>query len=303
MKCKRCGFENKEDSRFCEKCGYKLIEEQSTLKSRFPLVIGLIVAVCVVAVVGFYLVKPGEEIPAQAGPWTVKGQLVDFASTCDLKPEPSGPLSVQLSGNFTMTGCTTLDQELQQSLALIITIRNATSTNRTLTVPLLSDVIVCTNGDSEYASAFCIPNQWISTGGSSSWVTKVEDGILRVEIAPDGAVELLYLVPQFSGEVTIELVDIGSFKIEPPKTHLLCCSSSSSIQWYIPVRRAPIHAQLHVQLHAPIHAPPVKVRDGLVMIHHASTPVSKEHVRPHAPTHVDIPVGRPVELCAQSRAG
>lgn len=69
------------------------------------------------------------------------------------------------------------------------------------------------------------------------------------------------------------------------------------------MRRAPIHAQLHAQLHAPIHAPPVKVRDSPAMIHHARTLVNKEHVRLHAPTHVDIPVVARVDIRAQSRAG
>ncbi|KYK30420.1 MAG: zinc ribbon domain-containing protein [Theionarchaea archaeon] len=216
MKCKKCGFENKEDSKFCENCGYKI--EETPLKNRL-FVIGLaVVVICVVAVVGFYL-RPGEEIPSpspttHAGVWRVEGRLIDFTTICDLKPESSGPLSVELGGKFTMTGCTTLDEELQQPLALSITIRNSSNENQILSVPLLLDVIVHTQEDPKQVLAFCIPGQWISTGGSCSWATRVEGGTLKIEIGPDGAVELLYLVPQFDGKATIELVNIGSFEVE-----------------------------------------------------------------------------------------
>lgn len=217
MRCKKCGFENKEDSRFCENCGYKFEEKQPVLKNRL-LVIGIAaVAICVVTVVGFYL-RPGEEIlspslPTHAVGWRVEGRLTDFTSICNLKPESSGPLSVELGGKFTMTGCTTLDEELQQPFAISIKIRNSADESRTLAVPLLSDVIVHIEGGSKQALALCIPGQWVSAGGSCSWVTKVEDGTLKLEIGPGGAVELLYLVPQFSGEAIIELVGIGSCSI------------------------------------------------------------------------------------------
>jgi len=50
--------------------------------------------------------------------------------------------------------------------------------------------------------------------GTRQWVTKVKDDNLEAEMEPEAAVELLYLIPHFSGEAAIELVNIGSFKIE-----------------------------------------------------------------------------------------
>lgn len=155
----------------------------------------------------------------EARGWMLEGHFVSFTSICDLKPEPLGPKRVTIGkgSKFTTTGCTSLDEELkeQQPLAIIIKIRNSASISRTLTVPLLSDVIVHTEADSKPALAFCLPASWVGGAkGACAWVTKVEDAKLEVEMEPEAAVELLYLIPRFSGEATIELVNIGSFKIK-----------------------------------------------------------------------------------------
>jgi len=116
---------------------------------------------------------------------------------------------VRQSGRWIFTGCAALDKELQQPLAIIITIRNSTDTSHNLTVPLLSDVVVHSKVGSEPALAFWFPGFW----GDPGWVAKVEGAELEVEIEPGVAIELLYLVPQFSGEATIEVANIGLFKV------------------------------------------------------------------------------------------
>lgn len=45
-------------------------------------------------------------------------------------------------------------------------------------------------------------------------MTEAEGVEIEVDVEPGAVVELLYLIAPFSGEATIELVDIGSFKIE-----------------------------------------------------------------------------------------
>jgi len=108
---------------------------------------------------------------------------------------------------WAVTGCATLDEELQQPLAIVIKLENSTDTSHTLTLPLLPDLIVHTRTDSTPALALYHP--W----GPKGWMTEAK-GKLEVEVGPGAVVELLYLVPRFDGEATIELVNIGLFKIK-----------------------------------------------------------------------------------------
>ncbi|MFQ5814195.1 MAG: hypothetical protein ACE5I2_13550, partial [Anaerolineae bacterium] len=52
---------------------------------------------------------------------------------------------------------------------------------------------------------------------------------LGTEVEPGSAVELLYLIPRFSGQATTELVDIGSFEIEAP-TSLTSAPTMGAVQ-------------------------------------------------------------------------
>ena len=63
--CPKCGAVNEKRSIFCAKCGYEfkkeLKEEQPSSKKQWSLVIGLIVIVCVVAIVGEHFLEFGKE--------------------------------------------------------------------------------------------------------------------------------------------------------------------------------------------------------------------------------------------------
>jgi predicted nucleic acid-binding Zn ribbon protein len=215
MKCETCGFENKEDSHFCEKCGTRLTPKQNPLRKNLPLIIVAIAVLCIAVIVVVFVIDHTEDIAvSESDEWKVTGQSVECDSLCDLRPESSGPSSVKFAGKFTITGCGTLDDQFQQPLAILITVQNITSEKYTLTIPLISDVILHSGGETENALALCIPSQWLMMGGGCSWVTTEEGGTLQVDIEPNESVELLYLFPHFEGEAIIELLDIGSFKIE-----------------------------------------------------------------------------------------
>ncbi len=184
--------------------------------------IGLLVLV----VVAFTLFTRGKEtLPSsptatpsptavpESGGWIIEGaKFLNFNSICGLKLEPSRPKSLTIGGEWTMTGCSTLDEQLGKPLAIVIKIRNSGKTNLNLTVPLLSDVVVHMDTESKAPLAFYLPTSWLPYGG---WVTE-EKGELIVEMEPGTIVELLYLIPQFSGEAIIDLGSIGSLKIEAP---------------------------------------------------------------------------------------
>lgn len=51
------------------------------------------------------------------------------------------------------------------------------------------------------------------------WNTKVK-GKVETEVTSGEAIELLYLVPRFNGKATIELSNIGKFKINAPKQNI-----------------------------------------------------------------------------------
>ena len=141
--------------------------------------------------------------------WLFEGQIISsFTSLCDLRQPELQPQNVRGTfapgGGLTYTGCQTLDEELQWPLAITIKIQNSTNISRTLTIPLPSEVIIHTQEDSKPALAFYC----------QGWVTEAEGVEIEVDVEPGAVVELLYLIAPFSSEATIELVDIGSFKIE-----------------------------------------------------------------------------------------
>lgn len=60
MKCSKCGHENADDSRFCQKCGESLIkgstqQKQSFFKTNKILIIAIAVIICVCAAVGAFV--------------------------------------------------------------------------------------------------------------------------------------------------------------------------------------------------------------------------------------------------------
>ena len=149
--------------------------------------------------------------------WLLEGCLfTNFTSLCDVgEPEPLSikEYTVAAQIEYSVTGCVTMDERLQstQLLVIVVRIQNLTNETNTLTLPWPSDVIVHTKTDSKPALAYRYP----FGGGWGRWVT-VGKGKLTVQVKPSAAVELACLLSRFSGEVTIEVVNTGSFRISAP---------------------------------------------------------------------------------------
>jgi len=179
-------------------------------------------------------ITPSEEVVEEKSTWLLEGRFISLTSVCDFTAHMSElvfPQNVWAlpQTELTMSACNQLDNDLQEPpLALIIRVQNSTNTNCTFTLRLLSDLIVCTQTDSKPALAFYA--FWTRFAGI--WVTKAKGGI-RLEVGPGGAVELLYLVARFSGEATIELLNIGSFKIDTA-TDLINIENQSQGQNFTP---------------------------------------------------------------------
>jgi hypothetical protein len=153
----------------------------------------------------------GEFTPSPSSQvWSLEGRFVDFTSICDLETGPLPPSKhVKQSGKWIFTGCKNLDMSLQEPVAIIITIRNSSETSSNLSVPMLSDVVVNTGKTSETALAFWRPGFWDQPG----WVNEMEGATLEIELEPGVELDLLYLLPRFSGQVTIKVADIGSLNL------------------------------------------------------------------------------------------
>ena len=142
--------------------------------------------------------------------WSLEGRFVDFTSICDLETGPLPPSKhAKQSGKWIFTGCKNLDMSLQEPIAIIITISNSSETSRSLSVPMMSDVVVNTGKTSEIALAFWHPGLWDQPG----WVNEIEGAALEVELEPGVELDLLYLLPRFSGQATIKVADIGSLDL------------------------------------------------------------------------------------------
>ena len=153
--------------------------------------------------------------------WSIEGRFINFSSLCDFhnrEPKLLSPQSAELSGKWTITGCSTLYEKLlsQKPLAIIIKIHNSTDVGQALMLSLLSDFIVHTQTDSKPALAFYSPWVIYSTGVGGGWVTELK-GKIEAQVKAGIAFELLYLIPRFNGKAKIELLNIGSFEINEPK--------------------------------------------------------------------------------------
>jgi hypothetical protein len=147
----------------------------------------------------------------------LEGQVIaDLTSICDLaEPELSpAQLTFAAGSSRTITGCATLNDELplENTMALVVHFSSAGSDGVVMKVPWPSDIIIHADGDTKSAYALYFP--WAAPLGGG-WATK---GSGEVTIESNAAVELLYLMPKFTGTVTIEIVNVGSFNIEIPSS-------------------------------------------------------------------------------------
>ncbi len=161
------------------------------------------------------------------GPWLLEGHFINFNSICDITKPELFPKNITLhKGTVTLTMCGNLEEELSpKPLAVIITILNTSKTNQTLIFPSLSDFIIHTQEGPKSAIAYCY--SWFKMGLpkpagwpelTALWVTKDNKARFSTEVSSGEQVELVYLVPRFSGKATIELKNIGSFfRIDAPR--------------------------------------------------------------------------------------
>lgn len=150
-----------------------------------------------------------------AADWLLKGRPVYCDSVCDLTKSykllvasVSVTVTAVTDAKLTNIACSDLEKELgRSSTALFIWIQNLAETSESFVIPFPSDVVISDGNTSRNALALywpIVPMGW-ATGGS---------GIMKMEIKPDAAVELLYLVPKLSGEDIVTFGDIGSFTVE-----------------------------------------------------------------------------------------
>jgi len=91
---------------------------------------------------------------------------------------------------------------------VVVQVQNLTASSSEFILPWPSDVSIHIGADSKSALAFYWP--W-----EKGWVIK-GSGKLLYEVEPNKAVEILYVIPGFSGEATIELPNIGTLKVNLP---------------------------------------------------------------------------------------
>jgi len=152
--------------------------------------------------------------------WSIEGRFINFSSLCEFCNREPKLLSPQKStfykgAEWTITGCSTLDEKLlsQKPVAIIIKIHNSTNVEQALILPLLSDFIVHTQTDSKLALAFYY--HWGSVD-LRGWVTELK-GKIEAQVKAGTTMELVYLIPRFNGKAKIELLNIGLFEINEPK--------------------------------------------------------------------------------------
>ena len=145
------------------------------MKKQFIMfVVGALVVISVVfiAISKSKLITP--TLSTEVGPWTIEeAQFLKFDSICDLRLELSRPKALVIGGEWTTTGCSTLDEQLEKPLAIMIKVRNSGERDLNLTLPLLSDVVIHVGSKINNPLAFYLPTSWLPWGGG--WITE-EDG-------------------------------------------------------------------------------------------------------------------------------
>jgi Tol biopolymer transport system component len=171
------------------------------------------------------VVKPGETTSYHQ--WSTEGHIVEgVASLCDL-PEPElTPEQVTSSDDATATlvGCSSLDTFFHQPMLMLVTVRNSSSVGGSFTVPWPSEVIVSPRSDDAYEpqAALALFYPWGTTGWATSGA-----GSITFEVEPGTAIELLYLIPGFSGEAEVGLINTGAFAFNSSSTIRLRAHAST----------------------------------------------------------------------------
>ena len=157
-----------------------------------------------------------ETQPLTQKTWSLTGRVINISSICnipDLKLLPK-TVSIAKDSEFTITLCGNLESEFQQKpLAIIVNVQNSTKTSQTLSIPLLSDFIIRTKKGSYNALALCYPWVHLPVSKTSIFTNKIS-GKYTTGVHGKEQIELLYLAPKFIGEATIEILNLGSFKID-----------------------------------------------------------------------------------------
>ncbi len=179
-----------------------------------------IIIVCLL-VIGVFGCLPSLAVGGGVNGWNVELRFVEYESLNDfystLEPDPPGSqvdmsMEIEAGGSIEYTGGTTLDEELDSPIAIIVEVQNSNSVAQTLTVPGLQEAFVENDTESLQVLAFYIPDSWFGDY-YAGWATGMEDVTIEAEIEPGASLETLYLIPQLSGEVWLDLQGFGFFSV------------------------------------------------------------------------------------------
>jgi len=160
--------------------------------------------------------------------WVMEGHVLGgFASFCDIPVPPLMPSTVDPGADSAavLVRCSALDELTPQPLAVQITVSNPVDLKDVFIIPWPSQITIrpcdaMTACETEEALALLFP------GGAGSWALAGE-GRWEAVIEPGSAIELLYLVPFFSGSGRIGSY-FGAFEIDTSETIRLPGPETSS---------------------------------------------------------------------------
>lgn len=143
----------------------------------------------------------------------LEGELISYTSICEIENPTFGPLNITIPIGTMVSieeECEKLEAELQQPLALILRVRNLDDSGHPFTMPSLTDIVI--NDGTSRRSAFALKFPWrLSATTGPGWATTI--AAFESGVSPNAVKQFLYLIPNFSGKVTIEVGDISSFEI------------------------------------------------------------------------------------------
>jgi len=120
----------------------------------------------------------------------------------------SRSLAVHYSKGYsssTVFGGNWLKEQKGKIYKAILRIKNTMATTQRMPVPILSDVALTYKGEQKQAAALCYPNNQL--------VTMMKGKAMEIDLFPNETVELLYYIPAFNGEASLEVNGLGSAKI------------------------------------------------------------------------------------------
>jgi hypothetical protein len=185
--------------------------------------------------IGNHNVLAAEMKTAKQDGWLLEGRLIDttdWNSLCN-PPEPELlPNSIKMgfiggsSVSYAECGKNYI-ADLLNPLILIIKVHNLTENDHTLIFPSPIDVVIHSETFSKPAVALYY-TLFIPLGLRWLIYTNVE---LSTDIKAEASIELLYAIPRFKGEATIQFGEVGSFTIVNDVASSIRSNDKLSIAW------------------------------------------------------------------------